>query len=506
MPPAPPPPSLDNFARVIASIPATSPSDDCWESSAQHLRELIRSRALLYTDLRDDPDKFFEAHKMLADRMLGAFGVRFTVQFNLFAGSILALGGASHVQRLINMQTEGELGCFALTEVTAGVSSGLVVETTATWDVRRRCFTLHTPNSGACKNWISQGLAADAAVVIASLLVDGKNMGPHAFYVKMRGQCASIILGSRALVDGVTVADMGEKTTANELDNARISFNNLTIPQDALLDRYAGFDVYGQYCTRGIKKMTIDVIGQRLLTGRLVIAAVQIRYIQRVLELCQSYAEARLLPPPPSAKADCRATLASLPHIRSIFRRCEKDLDEQDKFCSSVQSALKPFLLQDALVPASLAEAISVAKIRGVHVALRCCRLLQEELGSQALMAGDGHCGFVHADILLCAKFAEGDSRMLMQKLARDHLKQFQARGAVAVLDRFSLDPHNRAEAALCMKIGGKLRAAAAAGAQAVYNAWNESWEDIYALANAVCDRHFANPPATLQVTQLSKL
>ena len=30
----------------------------------------------MYTDLRDDPDKFFEAHKMLADRMLGAFGVR----------------------------------------------------------------------------------------------------------------------------------------------------------------------------------------------------------------------------------------------------------------------------------------------------------------------------------------------------------------------------------------------------------------------------------------------
>jgi acyl-CoA oxidase len=52
------------------------------------------------------------------------------VQFNLFAGSILALGGSSHLQRLIGMQTQGDLGCFALTEVTAGVSSGLVVETT----------------------------------------------------------------------------------------------------------------------------------------------------------------------------------------------------------------------------------------------------------------------------------------------------------------------------------------------------------------------------------------
>ncbi len=47
---------------------------------------------------------------------------------------------------------------------------------------------------------------------------------------------------------------------------------------------------YGNYCTRSIPKMTIDVIGQRLLTGRLVIAAVQIRYVQRVLDFCRSCA------------------------------------------------------------------------------------------------------------------------------------------------------------------------------------------------------------------------
>ena len=46
--------------------------------------------------------------------------------------------------------------------------------------------------------------------------------------------------------------------------------------------------------------MSIDVIGQRLLTGRLVIAAVQIRYVQRILLLCRSYAQSRNLPPPPN--------------------------------------------------------------------------------------------------------------------------------------------------------------------------------------------------------------
>jgi acyl-CoA oxidase len=93
----------------------------------------------------------------------------------------------------------------------------------------------------------------------------------------MRSESASVQMGSRALADGITVCDMGEKTTANELDNARISFTNLILPQDALLDRFAGFDTRGNYVTRGVARMSIDVIGQRLITGRLVIAAVQIR-------------------------------------------------------------------------------------------------------------------------------------------------------------------------------------------------------------------------------------
>ena len=44
-------------------------------------------------DMRDAPERFFAAHRLLASRILGGYGIRFTVQFNLFAGSILGLGG-----------------------------------------------------------------------------------------------------------------------------------------------------------------------------------------------------------------------------------------------------------------------------------------------------------------------------------------------------------------------------------------------------------------------------
>ena len=51
-----------------------------------------------------------------------------------------------------------------MTEKLAGVQSGLVVETTATFDPQRDGFVLSTPHQGARKNWISQGFTADKTV------------------------------------------------------------------------------------------------------------------------------------------------------------------------------------------------------------------------------------------------------------------------------------------------------------------------------------------------------
>jgi hypothetical protein len=48
------------------------------------------------------------------------FSIRFTVQFNLFAGTVLELGGPGHLAMLEDMQAAGTLGCFALTERLAG--------------------------------------------------------------------------------------------------------------------------------------------------------------------------------------------------------------------------------------------------------------------------------------------------------------------------------------------------------------------------------------------------
>ena len=46
-------------------------------------------------------------------------------QFNLFAGTVVALGTEGHLVLLDELQRGGRLGCFGLTEKLAGVNSGL---------------------------------------------------------------------------------------------------------------------------------------------------------------------------------------------------------------------------------------------------------------------------------------------------------------------------------------------------------------------------------------------
>ncbi|CAE7938436.1 unnamed protein product, partial [Symbiodinium sp. KB8] len=69
-----------------------------------------------------------------------------------------------------------------------------------------------------------------------------------------------------------------------------------------------------------------------------------------------------------------------------------------------------------------LVEMIAVLKVKAIETSISACFKLKQELGSYALMGGTG---FEKLDYLQCCKFAEGDSRILMQKLTRDRLQAF---------------------------------------------------------------------------------
>ena len=389
--------------------------------SADQLRGIVQRGLLRFTDLRDNPERFFRAHRHIAERSpeLGpGFFIRFTVQYNLFAGTILGCAGDDQLPMLDEMQEKGELGCFALTEKFAGVNSGLVVNTTIEWDQDRDVFILNTPNEGAKKNWISQGFTADKAVVIANLTVGGNVVGPHAFVMDFR-------TADGALVDNVSIDDMGTKTVGNDLDNAWIHFDHVELPRSAMLNRFADIDEDGQYALRVPGIRPFDMIGQRLFSGRIAVAQAAMAYRKRLYEKTKLYADEKLCWAPKVGDDDL-PVLSSIPQLTSIFEEEAGRYARTERFLSICEEELNACLTANALPTVGLMEAIAVCKVKAVEESIEMCFRLKQEVGSYALMAG---MGFEQMDFLQCCKFAEGDSRILMLKMARDRMSKFQKHG-----------------------------------------------------------------------------
>mmetsp|Transcript_34836 Transcript_34836/g.55959 ORF Transcript_34836/g.55959 Transcript_34836/m.55959 type:complete len:464 (-) Transcript_34836:30-1421(-) len=402
----------DSFREQIADLKALGANIPYSESEAR-LRKIVQSGVLRHTDISDNPERFIAAHRLLAElaTSLGpGFWIRFTVHFNLFAGSVVALGGPEQVAALDNFQTEGKVGCFGLTEVFAGVNSGLVVNTTCTWNPEKQQFLLHCPDKGAYKNWISQGLCADLCVVVANLKVGNETLGPHAFLMEIRknGQ----------LVEGVGMGDMGVKTIGNDLDNAWISFSNVWLPKTALLNRYGDME-NNKYVQKQAGIRTMDMIGQRLYTGRAVIARSALVFTRALYASTRKYTDNKKCWTP---KGD-DMRLSEIPQLASLMLEADETLTKLESFVAAVEGRLEACLRTQQIPPEDLVDAIAAGKVKAVETSIDLCWRLKQEVGSYALMTG---CGFEQLDYLQCCKFAEGDSRVLMSKMSRDRIKAFQ--------------------------------------------------------------------------------
>ncbi|CAH0045446.1 unnamed protein product [Clonostachys solani] len=128
------------------------------------------------------------------------------------------------------------IGCYAQTELGHG-SNVRGLETTATWNPEDKTFTLHSPHLTASKWWIgSLGKAANHAVVVAQLILNGKSFGPHPFIVQIRD-----FKTHEALPD-IHVGDIGPKFGYNTMDNGFLLFNHVKVPHVNLLSRFSGVD------------------------------------------------------------------------------------------------------------------------------------------------------------------------------------------------------------------------------------------------------------------------
>jgi acyl-CoA oxidase len=167
--------------------------------------------------------------------------VKIGVQFGLFGGAVLHLGTATHHERyLADIAALRLPGCFAMTETGHG-SNVQALETTATYDAETDEFVVHTPSDSARKDYIGNA-ARDGrmAAVFAQLIVGGEGRGVHALLVPLRDEQGQTL-------PGIRIEDCGAKLGLDGVDNGRIWFDQVRVPREALLDRYAQVRPDGTY-------------------------------------------------------------------------------------------------------------------------------------------------------------------------------------------------------------------------------------------------------------------
>ncbi|MCR4029957.1 MULTISPECIES: acyl-CoA dehydrogenase [Flavobacterium] len=167
--------------------------------------------------------------------------IKFGVQFGLWGMSVQSLGTEKHYAKYLKDIGSLKLpGCFAMTETHHG-SNVKGLETTATYNHNDQTFTIHTPNKNAQKEYIGNAAVhGQAATVFAKLIIDDHDYGVNAFVVPLRDPNGNVL-------NGVTIGDCGHKMGLNGVDNGTISFDNVVIPKENMLDRFASVNEKGEF-------------------------------------------------------------------------------------------------------------------------------------------------------------------------------------------------------------------------------------------------------------------
>ncbi|XP_038068854.1 peroxisomal acyl-coenzyme A oxidase 1-like [Patiria miniata] len=179
-----------------------------------------------------------------------------------------------------NMQI---MGTYAQTELGHGTYiPGL--ETTATYIPSTEDFVLNSPTLTSMKWWPgAMGKTSTHVILIAQLIIGGKNYGPHAFMVQLRS------LKDHSVLPGRSVGAIGDKWNFGGVDNGYLSLENVRIPRKDMFMKYSQVAPDGTYSKKGNPK----VMYTTMMVVRLKIAQECWQSLGRVLTTAIRYSAVR---------------------------------------------------------------------------------------------------------------------------------------------------------------------------------------------------------------------
>uniref|UniRef100_A0A674NME6 Acyl-coenzyme A oxidase n=1 Tax=Takifugu rubripes TaxID=31033 RepID=A0A674NME6_TAKRU len=236
---------------MVLNDPDFQEQDPNFLSRSERYDQAVRKSAQMILKLREfgisDPDEiYYYKNCVHPDRP-----EPLDLHLGMFLPTLLNQATPEQMDRFFtpawNLQI---IGTYAQTEMGHGTHlRGL--ETTATFDPATQEFVLNSPTISSIKWWPGGlGKTSNHAIVLAQLHTQGNCHGLHAFIVPIRDMDTHVPL------PGIVVGDIGPKFGFSEVDNGFLKLENVRIPLDNMLMKYAKVEPDGTYVKPPSAKLT----------------------------------------------------------------------------------------------------------------------------------------------------------------------------------------------------------------------------------------------------------